>query len=187
MLYRRHTKEVHHTIYQFLCTQFLAPDHALAEDLTQETFLRAWDNLPGKNPHSPFLAWIKVIAVNEVRQYMRKWRREIRLPPYIDPPDTSSDASLDERIELQIRIERIKQSLPKKQQIVFSLYYDMGYTPREIADALKMKPSTVWQTLWRANVRFRNLWLKEGGAQPTPPASAQGKGRGDPSDTEDEP
>ena len=173
VLYQRHVREVLNTVYRFLLKHYSLLDEDLAWELTQDTFLRAWDHLPHKNPKSPFLAWINLIGINQARQHMRRQNRIIAIKDVLQyPPDELNllDQSPEEQLleflstaELRSKIERVKLCLPKQQRRVFILHYEQGATVQQIASALDIKPSSVWQTLSRAIHRFRKEWLKDEG------------------------
>src|ERR671932_1842077 len=52
-------------------------DHAYAEDITQEVFYQAYQHLDGYLPQGKFVAWLKRIAVNRARNFLRDRRREL--------------------------------------------------------------------------------------------------------------
>jgi RNA polymerase sigma factor (sigma-70 family) len=167
-LYQRRKQEVHDTIYSYLCRCYLT-DHDLAWQFTQETFMKAWDTLPRKKTQSPFVPWIKLVGINQARQYMRKQGKITALTEEQNPfPDLSSPSAEEQVMrllltaELQNRIARIKARLTKQQLKVFNMHHEDGLSPREIALRLKLEPATIWQTLSRANKRFTEEWLKEG-------------------------
>ena len=167
VLYNRYASQVRDTIYFFFIRRYMLTDADLAGQLMQESFLKAWENIPRKRSQAPFDRWIKRIGINEARQYMRKQGRVIPLPDEPDPLTASSDPSPDDlerfllQRDLRDRIERVKSRLPPKQELVFRMHYDQSYSPQEIAQRLNRKPATIWQTLSRANERFREEWLKE--------------------------
>ncbi len=172
VLYQRHVQEVLKTVYRCLLKQYSLLDEDLAWELTQDTFLRAWDHLPQKNPKSPFLAWIKLIGINQARQHMRRQNRitikdVLQYPPdelnLLDQPPEEQLLVFLSTVELRSKIERVKLCLPKQQRRVFILHYEQGATVQQIASALDIKPSSVWQTLSRAIHRFRKEWLKDEG------------------------
>ena len=195
-LYRRHVQEVVKTVYQFLLKHFSVLDVDLSWQLTQETFLIAWNRLSQKNPKSPFLPWIKVIAINQARQYMRSQNRlvvikdELEYPP--DNPDLLDQSpeeqlvALLSRMELRNKIERVKSRLPKQQRRVFIMHYEQGRTMQDIALELGIKPTSVWQYFWRANIRFREEWAKDTG-EPDASVPAHKPKRGGTPDISNEP
>jgi len=169
-LYKRRVQEVHDTIYAHLCKRYF-PDRDLAWQLTQETFVQAWDSLPKKTTQSPFVPWMKRVGINEARQYLRKMGRETTLTeeqnPFLNPSESSPEEQI-EQTALRERIERVKARLTRRQLTVFILHYEEGLSLQEIAQRLNLQPATIWQALYRANGRFRYEWLKEGASSTVP-------------------
>jgi RNA polymerase sigma-70 factor (ECF subfamily) len=190
VLYQRYVKEVLNTVYRFLLKHYSLSDEDLAWQLTQETFLRAWEHLPQKNPKSPFLAWVKLIGINQARQYMRQQNRIIAIKDLIQyPPDDLvllSQSPEDQvvmllsRAELRGKIERVKLRLSPKQRLVLTLHLEQGYPIQQIAVALHIKPSSVTQTLSRATHRFKEEWIKEEGEPGIPVSTRKPKKGGTP-------
>src|SRR5947209_20001150 len=64
-----------------------------AEDIVQETFLRAWRNLRSFQPRAPLSSWLYRIATNaSLDEIERRPRRPQPVEPYPDAPLTESDA-----------------------------------------------------------------------------------------------
>ncbi len=186
VLWRRYVNEVANTVHVFLLRTYFISDHDLAEQLTQEAFVKAWDALPKKNPQAPFIAWIKRIAINEAWQDRRKHRREIALTNDEEQSTDNSDPleqSPEEQAALQDAIERTKMRLSEQERAVFTLHHEQGYSEAEIASMLGIRVSSVRQTLWRATRRFREEWLKETSEGDSPPPQQAPKKGKQPSNT----
>jgi RNA polymerase sigma-70 factor (ECF subfamily) len=148
-------------------------DRDMAEQLTQEAFMKAWDALPQKNPQISFLDWIKVIALNGARSYVRKRKREISFNQAMQLPantPTPLEPSPEEQAErnssteaLRVKIERVMQRLTKKQRRMLELHHGQEKSVKEIAEMLGIKSASVRQMIWRASARFRELWKEEEG------------------------
>src|SRR5919202_4152199 len=54
-------------------------DQAYAEDITQEVFYQVYQHLDGYLPQGKFVAWLKRIAVNRARNFLRDHRRAVPL------------------------------------------------------------------------------------------------------------
>lgn len=170
-LYQRYRDEVYQTIYRFLVRRSLLPDHDLAQQFAHEAFMQAWEALPKKNPQSPFEGWIKLIGINKARGYIRKHQRDVPLGNDEDSAPVSNDPSSEdiEKIlidaEYRAQIERTKARLTSQEQRIFTMHYEEGREPKDIAKALGLKPGTIWQTLSRANKHFKKIWLEEAEAE----------------------
>jgi len=135
-----------------MCTMLLSDRH-LAQDIVQETFLRAWrhmDTLRG-GPASE-KAWLCRIAVNLCRDYQRtRWFRlvdrddeSIARLPAPDSPEISAVLSAVHGLPLRLRE-------------VILLHYYQGMEPGEMAQALGLSPSAVYRRLRQARARLKPL------------------------------
>jgi RNA polymerase sigma-70 factor (ECF subfamily) len=126
-LYRSHVGRVHG-----LCLRMVA-DPSLAEDLTQETFIRAWRHIRTYRGESRFGGWMRRLAVNVVLADRRtRLRRSAFERDDIDPGDLGSPASAevpDRRRDLESAIA----GLPPGARTVFVLHDIEGYRHEEIA------------------------------------------------------
>ncbi len=115
-----------------------------ALDLTQDSFLAAYQNLSGFRRESSFSTWLFQIAVNKSKNYLKKAGRELPLPDnydHTDPaprPDDSYEAKQN-RIRLQAEIK----NLPEKQRAVFTLRFFEQLKFGEIAEIQKVSVSSV--------------------------------------------
>ncbi|GIW80679.1 MAG: RNA polymerase sigma factor [Gemmatales bacterium] len=120
-------------VYRWL---FRLSDHPhLAEDLTQEAFLKAWSALPTLAEGSRFRSWLFAIARNCFLQAKRRGRDEEKLPETIASPIASPEgAALEE--ETRLLLESACRRLPEHYRAAFLLwtYEDMSY--HEIAEVL---------------------------------------------------
>jgi RNA polymerase sigma-70 factor (ECF subfamily) len=87
-LVRRHIGRVRAVIYPMVL------DDTIADDLTQDTFLRAVRGLHGFRQDSELSTWLCSIAMNCVRSYFN------RRPPPVAPLETTMNLSIDERPEI---------------------------------------------------------------------------------------
>jgi RNA polymerase sigma-70 factor (ECF subfamily) len=131
--------------------------HALADDVAQEAFLRAWRHLDRFDTGRPFAPWVCRIAANLALNHVRSPRaREDPLPEDgPEPPATAADPlrSVLES-EAQAVLERALEELPPEQRAVFVLRAVEEMSYREIAEALEVSPGTVMSRLFRARERL---------------------------------
>ena len=153
-LYRRHVERIHGA----LC-RLAGYDHARAEDLTQEAFVRAWQKLPGFRHESAFGTWLYRLAINVALMELRARRAdpvgfvdEGQLP---DPGDTPFCAA--EREELQRAIGK----LPPRARAVLVLHDVEGWRHDEIGAEMAMAVGTSKAQLHRARQLLRHA-LGEG-------------------------
>jgi len=115
-------------------------DQIIAQDLCQETFLRAWRSISGfsHNKGGSFQAYLFKIAHNLIVDLSRK-KKEVSINFYEDTLET--DQNLDENIQRQEDIKKIRSALSKleqkERQIVVLRYFE-EMTSAEVARILKI-------------------------------------------------
>jgi RNA polymerase sigma-70 factor (ECF subfamily) len=116
-------------------------DHAEADDVVQETFVKAYLALGDFRGDASFFTWLYRIAVNlslnalrkrQVIHYLRESDLLARLLPSEDDPARGLETK-----ELESSLQRAVTALPEKQRAVFVLRYYDGLTYEEIAKILK--------------------------------------------------
>lgn len=149
-------KKYHPPIYQ-LCFSFTGA-HQSADDLSQDTFIKAFFALDRFDIQRSFYSWIRKIAVNGALNYLKRRKREKPLIPGMDPPgqDQSPAAELQEKRMVEA-FHAALHSLPEDQKTVFILrtYENLGYD--EIAELLKIPPGTVMSRLSRARNKLKSV------------------------------
>lgn len=136
--------------------------HQSADDLAQETFIKAFFALPRFNPERAFFPWIRKIALNGTLNFLRSRRRELpmgdRAERIESAPGPGEKSGPEDRLKNQrfrIEFEKALESLPDDQRTVFVLrvYEDLNY--RDIASLLKIPNGTVMSRLNRARRKLR--------------------------------
>lgn len=132
-------------------------DRELAQDLTQTTFLRFWQNLDRYRHQDKLQNYLYTVAGNLCKDWYKRRRPVLLedLPPGAAPlaaPARDTDAALD--------IQAALQKLPFAQRDALLLHYGHGFTAAEIAAITRTPTATVRYRLRRAAARLREL-LKE--------------------------
>lgn len=148
-LYDTHVDRVYRLAYR------LAGDADLAQDFTQETFVRAFDRLPEFQGRSALSTWLHAITVsvslNKLRKEKKIREREVDLegtaPLYV----TTRAAEPD----LKDRLKNAIASLPELYRAVFVMYDMEGYTHEEIGNTLGVPVGTSKARLSRAREKLR--------------------------------
>ncbi|NNE44298.1 MAG: sigma-70 family RNA polymerase sigma factor [Gemmatimonadetes bacterium] len=149
-LVRMHQRRIHALGRRLLGT---AED---ADDLVQETFLRAWKALERFDAERPLAPWLVRIATNramtllEVRQRRPVEELEDTVP---DPGDLPDEAT--ERRRLHERVRQHLEGLPEDQRAILVLRATDQLSYREIADTLDIPIGTVMSRLARARETMR--------------------------------
>ncbi|MCU1294617.1 MAG: polymerase, sigma-24 subunit, subfamily [Bryobacterales bacterium] len=138
-----------------------------AEDVLQETFLKAYTHLGDFQGNSKFYTWLVRIAVNEALMKLRK-RRSSRTVPLDEPIDTGEDEVVREiavwdenpeqqysRDELGSILEEAVESLKPAYRTVFILRDIEEMSIEETAEALDLSISAVKSRLLRARLQLR--------------------------------
>lgn len=122
-------------------------DYQLAEDVTQETFLKVYENYKSFENRSSEKTWITRIAINQCKNCMRtRWFKHVRIDMISEITDNDNyDRILDKKV---ISLEIMK--LPQKYKEVILLYYYQELSVKEIAFILNQKETTILQRLRRA-------------------------------------
>lgn len=149
-LYDAHVDRVYR-----LCHRMANGEGDLAQDFTQETFVRAFDRLGTFRGDAALSTWLHAIAVsvslNGMRRVKRVRERETELDVVGDVGATTRNAEPD----LKSRLRGAIDALPERYKVVFVMYDMEGYTHEEIGQALDMPAGTSKARLSRARARLR--------------------------------
>jgi RNA polymerase sigma-70 factor (ECF subfamily) len=132
--------------------------HDVADDVAQETFLRAYRKLDLFDVGRPFGPWISRIAANLTINHVRSpVSREEELDEDQHERSTASGSPLDGVLEQEARdlLEAALAGLPTEQRAVFVLRMTEELSYREIADTLQISIGTVMSRLSRAREKLR--------------------------------
>ena len=149
-----------------------------ADDLAQEVFLKAYLALPRFRFGSTFGTWLYRIAVNHIRDFLRKGARvkEVSLEA-VGEPAAGGDAVLAMEKEREDEgrrrlVRRELEALPEKYRLVLTLRDVEGLPYEEIARVLGLSPGTLDSRLHRARKMLRKRVApalgREGGSHEMP-------------------
>ena len=155
--------EPHRRELQVHCYRMLA-NFEDAQDLTQETFLRAWHKRESFRGHAALRTWLYRIATNACLDFLDKRKPELPgedlelpyLQPFPDrmlPEDPQESVVARETIELAFIVA--VQHLPPRQRAVFILRDVVGWPASKAADALELTVASVTSALQRSRVTMR--------------------------------
>jgi RNA polymerase sigma factor (sigma-70 family) len=149
-LYHLHVGRVHGAVFRLA-----GFDHARAEDLTQEAFVRAWQKLPSFRHESAFGTWLYRLAVNVALMDIRaRGADPVSMVDDEHLPDTGQTPfCAAEREEL----ERAIGLLPARARAVLVLHDVEGWRHEEIGNELGMAIGTSKAQLHRARGLLRKL------------------------------
>jgi RNA polymerase sigma-70 factor, ECF subfamily len=148
-LYRENERKVFALCLRMSC------DAALAEELTQEVFVRAWRKLGSFRGESAFSSWLFPLTVNVALSERRsRRRRDARIVP-TDDPASLERAPAAPRPEAGFDLEKAMATLPPGARAVFVLHDVEGRTHEEVAALLNLAPGTSKAQLFRARRLLR--------------------------------
>lgn len=113
-------------------------DHDDADDLLQETFVKAWQNLHRFEGKSKLKTWLYTIASNVCITFLNKKKQRFFLP-IVDVSGEltrklSQNQDLVDGDEIQLKFQAALLKLPEKQRLVFNMKYFDELTYEEIAE-----------------------------------------------------
>ena len=157
LLVQRHQHRVFNLVYRML------QQYDEANEVTQETFLAAWQGLPSFRGDARFSTWLYRIAYNCCLKQLEQHKRDRALQTAIQAEqllenadsETRTDTEIDAR-DRQTLVREQLSTLPTKYRLVLVLRHLQEKTYEEMAEILAMPIGTIKTHLFRA----RNL-LKE--------------------------
>jgi RNA polymerase sigma factor (sigma-70 family) len=153
-LYRRHTPRLYQLVLR------LVESEQDAEDIVQEAWIRATEAAANFRWESGFGTWLTGIAINRVRELLRKRNRW----PALGLDAIAEPESKPEHVGERIDLERALGMLPVGYRTVLVLHDLEGYRHEEIAEQLGIAAGTSKSQLFHARRYVRTL-LEPAGVQ----------------------
>lgn len=148
-LYDAHVDRVYRLVYR------LAGSDDLAQDFTQEAFIRAFDRLGDFRGESTFGTWLHTIAVSVAMNGLRKVKRFRGRETELTDANEHAWPARRAEPDLRERLAAAIDALAPGYRAVFVMHDVEGYTHEEIAAALGLRPGTSKAQLSRARARLR--------------------------------
>ena len=120
--------------------------HEDAEDVLQETFLRAYRHLDSFKGDSKLSTWLYKIATNEVLRFIEKHKQtmvaldDLERQYAYEVQDSGSDGETAEQL---VWLQKAIRHLPEKQRLVFNLRYYDGLEYAELSEILNTQVETL--------------------------------------------
>ena len=137
----------------YAAARLILHNDAVAEDVTQEALVVAWRDLSALRDPDRFDAWLHRVLVRECYKQAHKERRRVEIEGQVRPIIVDGDPS--QQSLLNDQIEQGFAHLSMEHRTVLVLHHHLGYTIREIADALDLPAGTVKSRLSRASLAMR--------------------------------
>lgn len=142
----RYLKPVYNFIFRF------TRDTACLDDLTQETFIKAWKNIHKFDREKKFKTWLFTIAKNTAYDWLKK-KKTVPFSMFTDSEgynkleDISEDALLPDELlkkaDSAKDLEKIMRKIPVHYRIILTLRYKDDFSLQEISEILKIPYNTV--------------------------------------------
>lgn len=139
---------------------WICGNDALAKDLVQETYVRAWKALDSLKDAKAAKSWLITILR---REYARTFERKV--PKFTDVEDVvvedTDELSPDERVERDL-LRRGMMKLPPRYREPLLLQIVAGYSCEEIATELNLSKGAVMTQLFRAREKLKSTLQDDG-------------------------
>ncbi len=153
-------EQYHLSIYRYL--RRLVGDADLAEDLAQQTFVKAFRALTQNPPPDNLHAWLYAIATNTALSALRRRRLIAWLPFQTSPEEMHPAAGPDQETLLGERelLAQALDRLPKRDAACLLLHFQQGLSCAELAAVLDVSLSAAKMRLYRARAAFCEAYLQ---------------------------
>jgi RNA polymerase sigma-70 factor, ECF subfamily len=160
-LVKKHLKSVYNFLYHFV------RDREALDDITQETFIKAWKNIEKFDRERNFKVWIFSIAKNTAFDYLKK-KKTIPFSTFTDDEgnnrldNISEDSILPDEILIRadsakILEEKLKK-IPDIYRVILLMHYKEDFFLREIAKILGKPYNTIKSQHQRGLTKIRELF-----------------------------
>jgi RNA polymerase sigma factor (sigma-70 family) len=142
-----------HKALVFTITLRMTNDYHASQDLTQDTFVKAFVNIGKVKSGDHFKPWVCTIARNVVRDYFRRTKRErtVSFEQLKEYHGCSNIEVTRKRVIIQDALAR----LAERDRMLLTLSYYQGLSHGEVADVMKMTERNVKVCMHRARKRLR--------------------------------
>ncbi|MCH2210843.1 MAG: RNA polymerase sigma factor [Fuerstiella sp.] len=152
----RYERRVMRVIRRFM------PDDQMAQDLTQEAFLRAFERLEQFDPSRRFGPWLFRIAVNLTYDHLRRVKRRGKWALFSESSQerTPDPATADPRLNLDLsqEVQMVMADVPEAYRTVLILRDLEGFSTSEVAAVTERSEATIRWRLAEARRMFREAW-----------------------------
>ena len=155
-LYERHVTRVYRLAHR------MTGDATLAEDATQDTFIRVFGRLDDFRGDGAFGGWLHRIATTVILGHLRKRKRTRTWEHADDELVAIAGSTKPANPDLRRHLDRAVARLDDNHRLVFVMHDMEGYTHQEIAVAMGTPVGTAKARLSRARAKLRDLLLGPG-------------------------
>lgn len=148
-LYDAHVDRIYRLAYR------MTGSDDLAQDFTQDAFIRAFAKLSDFRGDSQFSTWLHTIAVSVILNGLRKVKRFRQRETPLEDASTIAGGERRAEPDLKRQLHEAIAALPQGYRTVFVMHDVEGYTHEEIGVALGVQPGTSKAQLFRARAKLR--------------------------------
>lgn len=153
--FRRHEREIFGYLWR------LTSDEQAAHDLSQETFVRAWQRFAKISAYEQPRAWLFRVATNLALNYRRGRATPIRSTMELNEEAHPVGGDPAPRLAQDDLVHRALGALPPRQRAALVLREVYGFSCEEVAAALDTSLGAAKTMLWRGREQFRVRYLNE--------------------------
>lgn len=153
----------HRTVFR--AARSVVRDSGLAEDVTQEVFLRLHRNLESIDNQEMLRPWLIRVALNVAKNTLRtKFRANTREENYVKENEDAGIVSVETDFEQREALDAVNRTLNKIKEPLRSclILKQQGLSYREIAESLSLNESSIGQFVARGRKEFVRLYGKIG-------------------------
>lgn len=148
-LVRRHQSQVRNFLRK------LTRDRALADDLSQESFLHAWNKMHTYAGRGTVIGWLLKVAYTTFLQSKRKSNRYGEILDEVGHTEEAQAAHISRDVDEISDLDRFLAVLTEEERAVMILSYACGLSHREIGDAANLPIGTVKSIIFRGKEKIR--------------------------------
>ena len=132
-------------------------DYESARDLSQDTFIKAYREIPKLHSLQSFKPWLYSIATNNALQFQRR-KKLLSFVPLKEEIEIESSQNHPQVTDERITIKTALNKIPKKLRVCLILHYMEGFKYREIAETLGISEEAVCKRVARGSREFKKYY-----------------------------
>ena len=147
--------ERHQSAIRGFLRRLVAGDYGTADDLAQDTFLKAYRKMHTLKSGSSFVSWLHTIAY---RQFLEHIRKHARQQVMAEPPEQGHDPR--HAADADILVQRLMGFVSPEERVCMTLAYSAGMSHPEIGEVTGFPLGTVKSHIQRGKQKLQQ-WLKD--------------------------
>lgn len=148
-LVRRHQSHVRNFLRK------LSSDMSAADDLAQDSFMRAWDKLHTFSGSGSFIGWLLKIAYTTFLQSKRKSKRYAEILEQVGHVNDAESRSYTSQADEVSDLDRFLAVLSEEERAIMIMSYACGLSHREISNTMSMPVGSVKSVIFRGKEKIR--------------------------------